>query len=171
MMTMRMSGWGITPELRLYTSSDKKSPKGFYISPYIRYNQYSFIKNNYEYKYSDIYDENNSKISNMNFHGKSTFVGGGIMIGHQWIIGKNLSIDFWILGLGISSGKFELKATSDNMDSRYFEKGTSFSKEVSDYMKALNTVEISNGKNYVIANSNRTLPGIRGLGLNIGLAF
>ena len=166
-----MNGWGITPELRLYTSIDKSSPKGFYISPYFRYNHYSFQRNNYEYKYKDIYDEVNQKTSSINFNGSASFVGGGIMIGHQWILGKSLSIDFWILGLGISSGKFELNAMSNNMDSRYFKKGNSFSDEVTGNMKALNSVEISSGANYVMTTSSRTLPGIRGLGLNVGFAF
>ena len=169
--TMKMEGWGITPEFRFYTSSENGSPKGFYVAPYFRYSQILFQKSDYKYNYLDIYNDNKSKTSSIDFNGQNTSIGGGVMIGNQWIIGKHFSIDFWIVGLGMSNSSFTMNASSNDMDSRYFEKGSSFEKDVESYLKVFNSINIQPGNNFLKASSEQTLPSLRGLGLNVGFAF
>lgn len=168
---MRISGWRITPEFRFYTSVLKGAPKGFYVAPYFRYGVYDFKLGSYQYNYTDGYDGNKSKTANIDFTGQYKAVGGGIMIGHQWIIAKHLSIDFWIVGIGVSGTNFALRGTTNDMDPRYFEEGSTFSEDIKGYLKVLNEVSISTGSNYVEAGSNNVFLGVRGLGFNVGYAF
>jgi hypothetical protein len=168
---MTVSGWRITPEVRIYMSLTKGSPKGFYIAPYFRYGNYDFQHDAYQYHYNDVYDNNIAKTAKVDFTGKYAAVGGGIMIGHQWIIAKRLSLDFWILGLGVSSVDFDLRASSNDMDKRYFSESSSFSHDVESNLRVFNNISLTTGDNFVQANSNNVFLGVRGLGFNVGFAF
>lgn len=168
---MKVSGWRITPEFRFYTSLIKGAPKGFYVAPYFRYATYDFTLDDYQYSYNDIYDGNKHKTADVDYRGNYTSVGGGIMIGHQWILAKHVSLDFWIIGLGLGNTTFRLKASSEDLDPRYFEEGSDFTDDVESGLRVLNNVKLSTGADYVQADSKSTLLGIRGLGFNVGFAF
>lgn len=168
---INISGYGLMPEFRFYLSPIKTSPHGFYLAPYLRYNRFNFSLEDYKYAYNDVFDNNKAKIANVDFTGTLPMVSLGLMIGHQWIIAKHFSIDFWIAGLGFSNSHMEIKASTNDLDPRYFQEGTKFSVDVADYFNPVGTVNISTGSNYVQATSDRWLPDVRGLGINLGLAF
>ena len=168
---MKMSGWRITPEFRFYTSLVKGAPKGFYVAPYFRYGKYDFSLDDYQYHYNDMYDGNKTKTADIDYRGNYTAVGGGIMIGHQWILAKHVSLDFWIVGIGLSNTKFNIKASSEDLDQRYFEQGSDFTDNIENALKVFNNVQITTGKDNVQADSKGILLGLRGLGFNVGFAF
>ncbi len=168
---MKLNGWQITPEFRVYTSIVKGSPRGFYIAPYLRYTTYSLDYKGYEYHYNDTYDNDQPKVAHVDLTGTFSAIGGGIMIGHQWIVGKHVAIDFWIAGLGLNSSQFQLRATSNDLDKRYFTDNSSLTIDIESNLKLFNKTSFTMGNNYAQANSNGLLVGIRGLGFNIGFAF
>ncbi|TAH25995.1 MAG: DUF3575 domain-containing protein [Cytophagales bacterium] len=158
-----LSGFSLTPEVRFYLGK-KDAPRGFYIAPYMRYNNYSMD--------FDVDSRVNLKTGQKNVEknfvgeGKYTSIGGGVMIGAQWLIINKISIDWWILGLGFNSTKMELVSRGD------------FSKlDLSNSVNEINSFDspLINAKGYADDKEIRaelTLPGLafRG-GLTIGYAF
>jgi hypothetical protein len=99
-------------------------------------------------------------------------IGGGLMLGHQWIIAKHVSIDFYIIGFGFNRHDVKLTAA----DSKY-------SKEsYADWANSINTTPqedndlfstpraTADGQSITIT-AGGALPIIRSLGFNIGVAF
>jgi hypothetical protein len=76
----KFNGLFLTPEFRLYVKKD--AIDGFYVSPYIRYQNYNFESSG---------DTETNK-------GKMTTFGGGIAVGRQWIFTKGFVIDFFFGG-------------------------------------------------------------------------
>jgi len=76
-----LDGVIITPEVRFYIR--KNALDGFYIGPYLRYNNYGF-------------DDNSST-------GKYEAFGGGVSFGRQWIFKKGFVIDVFFGGHYTSS--------------------------------------------------------------------
>lgn len=70
-----MSGVGITPEFRFYP--EKIAPNGFYLAPYLRFQA----------------TENDN------------YLGGGLIIGRQWVFGEVISLDIFI-GPAFNDGLF-----------------------------------------------------------------
>ena len=75
------SGFGITPEYRFYLSSTSHAPKGFFIAPFLRYQNYSL-----------------TATDNFGVNDKATLsaFGGGAILGYQTIMGKRLSFEIFI---------------------------------------------------------------------------
>jgi hypothetical protein len=71
-----LDGIGITPEFRFYIR--RNALDGFYIGPYVRYNNFGF-------------DDNNST-------GRYKAFGGGVAFGRQWIFKKGFLIDLFFGG-------------------------------------------------------------------------
>lgn len=73
-----LTGFSVTPEFRFYPSG--KSPKGFYLAPFGRYNSLSL-------KVTD----------GSGIEGKATLtsIGAGLSIGNQWIFGDIVSLDLF----------------------------------------------------------------------------
>ncbi|HQG63098.1 MAG TPA: DUF3575 domain-containing protein [Bacteroidales bacterium] len=96
---LSITNYAITPELRYYPGK-KKYGKGFYLSLFYRYGSYN-AKN---IKYETVNDEDEDLTIILSADVKSHT--GGLMIGNQWALGKNLCLDFWIFGphFGVSSG-------------------------------------------------------------------
>jgi hypothetical protein len=105
-----IGGFSITPEVRFYMGK-KAAPSGFYIAPYLRYNNYTMtfdVDSEVDYK-----DGRKDILTNFVGTGKYTSIGGGLMIGAQWIVAKRVSIDWWILGLGFNSTKMSASSKGD----------------------------------------------------------
>ena len=172
---MNMTGYSITPEFRFYTSLIKESPRGLYLAAYLRHSKYDLSYKNYAYNYKDEFDNNISKTANINFESSISSIGGGLMLGHQWIIGQHFSIDLWILGLGVNSSTFQLRAADSNRDMNdlYFIAGSTFSKDIEQYFSFLGDVKVKIDQpgHFVETTTSRFLPTLRGLGFNIGFAF
>lgn len=101
----RMSNFAITPELRLYLSK-KGYGRGFYIAPFYRYA--SFKTNQMVFTYED----NTGAESKINLSGKLTSNTGGLMFGAQWLLGRRVCLDWWILGPHFGSGTGDFVGTT-----------------------------------------------------------
>ncbi|MBN2863723.1 MAG: DUF3575 domain-containing protein [Bacteroidales bacterium] len=94
-----MSNYAITPEFRYYPGK-KKYGKGFYLSLFYRYGSYNINNLSYETENNEEEELTIDLSADVKSHT------GGLMIGNQWTLGKNMCLDFWILGphFGVSSG-------------------------------------------------------------------
>lgn len=70
--------FGITPEYRSYLSKSA-SPSGFYIAPFVRYHSYEYLNINAQNKTL-----------------RSSYLGGGVMAGKQWIFNKRMALDIFM---------------------------------------------------------------------------
>ena len=153
----RMNAFTFSPDFRFYLGG-KEIPRGFYIAPYFKLSTFGISS---EYMYSNDYHDVLAKVE-ANF----TRVGGGIIIGKQWFIGKSISFDLTWLAVGID---------------RYTTKGKLSSDEFTDYdLSELNvdintdfefgTLETELGSNYIEIIHKVTLPGSK-FNFSIGYAF
>lgn len=98
---LKYSGYGITPEYRIYLSQSKGAPEGWHVSPFLRYSSFSLSTS----------VEGNEESATMN-----TF-GGGVVAGHQWLFGKSdrISLDMFI-GPKYDSASFSYEGTAGEED-------------------------------------------------------
>jgi hypothetical protein len=93
---MRLSNFAATPEVRFYLG--KGYGQGFYIAPYYRYVRFS----------TDVVPVNYTATTGVNrsveLSGDFSANTGGIMLGAQWLKGKHLTFDWWIIGAHYGSG-------------------------------------------------------------------
>ncbi|RRJ93276.1 DUF3575 domain-containing protein [Paenimyroides tangerinum] len=95
---IRLSSFSITPEARFYLG--KQVFKGFYVAPFFRYGSYSLkFPLNYTYENQD---------QSINLDGKVNTISGGLAIGAQWKIAKNVYLDWLIMGPHFGSAKGNL---------------------------------------------------------------
>jgi hypothetical protein len=92
----RIGNIAITPEVRFYLG--KGYGKGFYIAPYYRY--VNFSTNSVTLNYAETMGPERS----VNLGGEMSAHTGGVMFGAQMFIGKNVSLDWWIIGAHYGSG-------------------------------------------------------------------
>jgi Protein of unknown function (DUF3575). len=78
----KFSGLGITPEYRFYMSQ-KGAPKGFFMAPFLRYQNFKLTNSTTDFTTGETIDEK-AKLS--------TF-GGGAILGFQGLIGNVVSIE------------------------------------------------------------------------------
>ncbi|MBP6335537.1 MAG: DUF3575 domain-containing protein [Bacteroidia bacterium] len=98
--SMKFTKFTITPEYRFYISK-KGAPKGFYVATFARYTNMT-TKNTYEYTPSS------GKLHFMEVEGSFKGYGAGAMIGLQWLLGSNITLDWWIVGpfIGVMDSQF-----------------------------------------------------------------
>jgi hypothetical protein len=89
----KLDGVGITPEVRFYIR--KNALDGFYIGPYLRYNNFGF-------------DDGTST-------GRYKAFGGGVSFGRQWIFKKGFVIDVFFGG-HYTNSKVTLTSGSETPD-------------------------------------------------------
>ena len=87
---MKINNFAITPEVRFYVGK-KGFGKGFYIAPAYRFAKFNVSNIEYTYK---VDDEDNKLLMS----GSLTSNYGGFMLGAQWLVGKHISLDWWIFG-------------------------------------------------------------------------
>jgi hypothetical protein len=104
--TFKMSNFAFTPEFRFYIGK-KGYGRGFYIAIFYRYA--GFKTDNFIVEYKD----NMNVKNNINLTGKLTTNTGGIMLGTQWLLGKHLCLDWWILGPHYGTGKGDFNGVSN----------------------------------------------------------
>ncbi|GCC52189.1 DUF3575 domain-containing protein [Chryseotalea sanaruensis] len=90
------SGFGITPEYRFYLSSTE-APQGVYVAPFLRYQSFNLSEE--------------STDSEATF----TTIGGGAIIGKQWIFKEKVVLDLFI-GPAYNSGSVDVKSGTDSFD-------------------------------------------------------
>ena len=98
--TTKFNGFGITPEFRFYLS-ETAAPEGFYAAPYLRYQSYKI-------------EETSPDIA-----GKATFsgIGGGLIIGKQWIFKEKVALDIFIGPSYTSVGDLKIETGNSNTES------------------------------------------------------
>lgn len=100
----KISGLGITPEYRFYLS-ESEAPAGVYVAPFVRYQNL---------KVEETFDGETTK-------GTTSSVGGGLVIGKQWIFKEKISLDIFIGPQYVARG--DIKITSGSSDSESFDLG------------------------------------------------
>ena len=75
------SGWAVTPELRFYLKPSSPIAEGWYLAPFARYSEMNISR-----------EASNDKIK---IDGSGHFLGGGAVVGRQWLLGeqKQISVD------------------------------------------------------------------------------
>jgi len=98
--SIRFTKFTVTPEYRFYISK-KGAPKGFYLATFARYTHMS-MENIFPYTSEAGVDHK------IHVEGKFNGYGAGAMIGIQWLLGKNFTLDWWIVGpfIGGMSSEF-----------------------------------------------------------------
>jgi hypothetical protein len=153
----------VTAEFRFY-GGRHPGARGFYVSVFGRYTNF---KVNYDYDF-----ETQPKNYSIPIRSKFNGLGGGLMIGVQWLIGERVTLDWNILGgfygrlKGTATSEADLSDMSDNDKALLKEDLESL-------------VQIGN-KQYITADVNNTgvnakisgpFVGVRGMGLSLGIAF
>ncbi len=100
----RFRGLGITPEYRFYLSENKDAPAGFYVGPFLRYQNFN------------VSDELSTAEGSL-----STF-GGGVLIGGHWLFKEKFSLDTFI-GPSYASGNLSVEdnASEESFDIGFFD--------------------------------------------------
>ena len=104
------SWFGITPEFRYYAQSTKKAaPRGLYLGPFFRYRQdvRSFT--------TSVYDPDLQLISTGVVTKTSPLIGGGVLLGYQWLFNDVFALDVFF-GPQYLSGPFSYEIECDNCD-------------------------------------------------------
>lgn len=135
----RLSGYNFSLELRFYPG-EKEAPRGFYLAPYLKYNRWNaLVSTSFDYEatdeeYADLTVAQQKTVTSSGnpdrphlleatgeFKGGISQAGGGLMIGYQWVINDQISIDWNFFGLGVESVSSDLTLTTDAVDVDYLE--------------------------------------------------
>lgn len=104
----KFTGWAVMPEYRFYPGS-KGAPQGFFVAPFFKYQSYSLS--------SDVTDASTTYTAKASLNG----LGGGLVIGGQWLLGGVVALDTYI---GPSINKwgvsYEDNATEEDFDFSIF---------------------------------------------------
>jgi opacity protein-like surface antigen len=100
----QIMGFAITPEYRFYLSEKTTALQGFYVGPFLRYQNLT-VKTSY----TD-YDTNGNPSRATDETALNTF-GGGMVVGRHWIFKERFSLDTF-LGPSYNAGSVSNKSTS-----------------------------------------------------------
>lgn len=92
-------GFALTPEYRFYFSDSKEAPQGFYLAPFLRYQNFKLT----------LTDNTNKPSANF-----SSF-GGGLVAGHQWLFSDIVTLDLF-LGPAYNSNSIKVNDNSVTED-------------------------------------------------------
>ncbi|WP_165370599.1 DUF3575 domain-containing protein [Hymenobacter persicinus] len=102
----KISGFALTPEYRFYLSERTPAPEGFYVGPFVRYQNLTLKST-----YTDSYNSTGTPTTQTDEASLNTF-GGGVVVGRQWIFKDTFSLDIF-LGPSYNGGSIEVKSTSN----------------------------------------------------------
>lgn len=163
-------GWSLTPEFRLYPGQkeEHQAPHGFYLAPFFRYSKYT-VSADYGTNISGV-------VNNLDF--KMTYAGYnmGLMLGAQWIVGKHVTIDWWIAGGGAGKAKFQMDATASAANMSQADQDNLKAELKSDFsgaklLGASEPVVETTSNSAKVTVSGLPMSSFRGFGLCIGFAF
>lgn len=152
-----LSSFSLSAEYRFYTG-DNVAPRGFYLAPYARLNNFSF-------KFNDVYDGNEATVDS-----DFSTLGIGLQLGYQWVISDLVTIDWYFFGLGLDRDVYSAKFTSDEQGFDYAELEEDIRTEVEDIPIIGKNFELETGDDYVKCETSFLFPGLRA-GLSIGIIF
>lgn len=153
-----LSGWSVTPEFRFYTG--KKPHQGFYLAPYARFAQYQF-----QWRYTFL-DQEVPRPSTVN--GSLQVLGAGLLAGYQWQFDQ-VTLDWWILGVGYHRNTLSLEAATDLQDltTAQLKELETYVEDVSVKGHHLQTTVHAKG---ATGKGSMQLPGLR-MGVCVGFRF
>ncbi|GAA4037430.1 hypothetical protein GCM10022409_23060 [Hymenobacter glaciei] len=95
----KISGFAITPEYRRYLSNETQAIEGFYVAPFLRYQNLGLSMQ------TTTFDGTQATA-------KATLntIGGGVVVGHQWIYRQRVTLDTFF-GPSYNSNFTELKTS------------------------------------------------------------
>ncbi len=96
---VKINGVFFTPEYRFYLSESEAAPVGFYVGPYLRYQ-------NLKIESTESEPVDKATLST---------IGGGVVVGRQWIFSDVVSLDIF-LGPNYNSGKVKVTSGSEVED-------------------------------------------------------
>lgn len=159
---VKFSNFAFTPEARFYLGR-KGYGHGFYIAPYYRYATYKMHKTNIS-----IEEEGNTTTYAIDLSGKIISHTGGFLLGAQWYLGKSLSVDVWVAGPNIGSGKGSITGVANqalNQDEQH------------ELRRHLENIDIPFTKETIYVNANGAKMDLNGpwaglrTGILLGLRF
>jgi hypothetical protein len=103
---LKIKNYALTPEIRFYFGQ-KGYGRGFYIAPFFRYSR--FDGSNLKFNYEIESDPNEHEIV---LKGDITGQTVGVLLGAQWALGKNICLDWWLIGPHFGLGKGNFYGTS-----------------------------------------------------------
>lgn len=151
-----------TLEVRFYTGR-KPGPRGFYVGLYGRYTAFNY---DYDYAYETSTAEYPIPIT-----GDAKGIGGGILLGTQFNIGKRVVVDIYLLGAhfgkltGTGVGMANLSSLTADQKNDIQNEFESFQPTGSQIINAT----VTNGG--VALKIDGPFAGVRALGLSVGFAF
>ncbi|MFH2094917.1 MAG: DUF3575 domain-containing protein [Bacteroidota bacterium] len=166
---LRISAISVTPEFRFYPGGS--ALKGFYLGPYLKYANYMFsssyisdvdyVDNGLDYTQEDVVFELKGNVQKM---------GGGIMVGYQWIISEAVSIDWCLSGPGVVSAFASSTVEAPNFPaSRHI--GDFTEEELSNIPEVFGKIDVEQKSQTVAEGTwSRILPIYR-FNISIGIAF
>lgn len=152
----------ITPEYRFYLSK-KGAPSGFYIAPFARYTHMSL-----DQVYT--FTASSGKVHTPNLKGEFNGVGGGFMLGAQWMLGRKVSLDWWIMGPFFGTMKASMHGTDDMSDMSAADKAD-LKNDIEGVDIPLWDIEATIGDNKIDAKLDGPFYGVRAFGLSLGIRF
>ncbi len=155
----KLGSFGVVPQFRYYVGK-KGALHGFYIGPFISYANY---KINLPISYS-----NDTKTGI--FDGKLDAFTGGLQIGAQFKIGKNMSLDWWIFGpnYGSADGELNFSGTLSQVEQDELRRQLEDLKNDAP-LKTIRSYSVSSTGASVVAKG--PWGGLRGLGFSLGYRF
>jgi len=105
----KTGNFAITPEVRFYMGQGFL--KGFYIAPFARYAKYT-AEVPFGFEVEDP-TTNELRTETIPLDGNVTALSAGVLLGAQWIIGKRVAIDWWILGPNYGTSSGNISGNSD----------------------------------------------------------
>jgi hypothetical protein len=154
----------VTPEYRFYFG--KKAPQGFYLALFARY---SNMKISQDYTFTP----SNGSLHNAHITGKINGIGGGVLAGAQWLLGKQqrISIDWWIAGPFIGSMNGDLVGTDPKMNELTAQDRADLENDIESVDIPLWDVDATVGANSVDVKLKGAFYGVRFLGISLGIKF
>lgn len=161
--SIRMSNFAVTPEIRFYAGK-RGYGHGFYFSLFYRYARHEVGNISVDY------ENNAGTTSTATLTGSLTSNTGGFMLGSQWVIGKRVVLDWWILGPHFGAAKGTLTGTNSTPISTADQ--NSLQTEIEDVLEAVPLVKsvIDVNANGAKVSLSGPWAGVRG-GLSLGIRF
>lgn len=167
--SLKLAQFAITPEFRWYIGK-KGYGRGFYFAPFYRYTRFSTGEIGFNY------DSDAGTVEQVRLSGKLITQTFGLMLGAQWALAENISLDWWIIGpqFGNATGTFEGKTTLPLSISEQTDVRTNLETAFADFSSTNGMFSVSNSINVTPQGASVTLKGpwsgIRA-GLCLGFRF
>ena len=157
----QVGSFGIVPEFRYYVGK-RGALHGFYIGPFVSYS-------NYKMDLPVTYTSGTTTKTGV-FNGKLNAVTGGLQLGAQFSLGKNMVLDWWILGpnYGSSDGTLSFTSTLTPQEQADLDQAIKDLKEDLPFDAIKSHSVNSTG---AVVNVKGPWAGLRGLGFSLGIRF